>query len=131
MDTVDSTVTPEIIPSVSTTIPDDGRRPGEISLEEAGKLLGVSPKRVRRLCNSNVLPHVTRFNFIFIPQDSLYEWYSLPENRALIRPFQVYPVTIDCVSDDASGVFSIEDAFVKLNERLDGLETLLQQIMER
>ncbi len=131
MDTVDPTINAEVIPGVSPSIPDDGRRPGEINLEEAAKLLGVSPKRVRRLCNSNVLPHVTRFNFIFIPQDSLYEWYSLPENRAMIRPFQVYPVQIDNVSDEGPSLFSLEDAFVKLNDRLDGFEALLQQLVER
>lgn len=131
MDTVPTTVPSDTITGVSVSIPDDGRRPGEISLDEAAKLLGVSPKRVRRFCNSNVLPHVTRFNFIFIPQEALYEWYSLPENRAMIRPFQVYPILIDNVSDDGPALFSVEDAFAKLNDRVDGLEALLQQLIER
>ena len=43
MDTVDPTINAEVIPGVSPSIPDDGRRPGEINLEEAAKLLGVSP----------------------------------------------------------------------------------------
>lgn len=116
----------------TAAIGDDGRRPGEITLEEAGRLLGVSPKRLRRLCNDNSVPSVKRFNFVFIPQEALYEWYSLPENRASIRPYQVYPVEIDIASDELPPPkFSVEAAFVSLNERVDGIEELLNRLLEK
>lgn len=123
----------DTIPGTSGgNIGDDGRRPGEITLEDAGRLLGISPKRVRRLCNDNTLPSVKRFNMLFIPQDALYEWYSLPENRAAIRPYQVYPVEIDIASDELPPPkFSAESAFVSLNERLDKFEDLLTQILSK
>ncbi|MDO4627815.1 MAG: helix-turn-helix domain-containing protein [Planctomycetia bacterium] len=118
--------------NASGEIGDDGRRSGELTLDEAAKLLGMSPKRVRRFCVQNVIPSVTRFNMIFIPEQALNEWYSLPENRAQIRSFQVYPVEIDIASDEVPAKkVALDDLLAKMCERFDRLEATLNQILER